>query len=216
MRSLILCLALCATVPLAFAAGTQRAAVASQAGVQRDPFNVTVNVTFPESVRTVGQAVDYLLARVGYQVAEVCLDVYVLAASMQQPLPSVYRTMEAMPLEIALKVLVGADWILVVDPVSRLVSFDPSTLDHAPMPLNTVWTLDPKLDLRENLNRWFSRAGWTLVWQVKGDIPLDAGADFYGTLDMAVEQVVAALNAGGITVGSEQHSNNTIRVFMAR
>ncbi len=83
-----------------------------------------ITVPFSEDIHTVGHAVIYLLKRAGYRLAELEASHPKVAALLDQPLPTLHRTIGPITLEDALQVLAGEGWITIYDPVNRLVSFD--------------------------------------------------------------------------------------------
>ena len=83
-----------------------------------------VRVQFPESVVTVGQAVEYLLQSSGYRLAPEAVAEPFRAVLLVLPLPEPHRTLGPMPLQIALETLAGPAYRLVEDPVHRLVTFE--------------------------------------------------------------------------------------------
>ena len=83
-----------------------------------------VNVVFPASVITVGQAVEYLLQPSGYRLAPQDTAEPSRATLLNLPLPEPHRVLGPMPLQTALETLVGPAFRLVEDPVHRLVSFE--------------------------------------------------------------------------------------------
>ncbi|MGB5830581.1 MAG: pili assembly chaperone [Thiohalocapsa sp.] len=83
-----------------------------------------VNVVFPASVVTVGQAMRYLLEPGGYRLADEAAASPVRAALLKLPLPHGHRALGPMPLRIALETLAGPAFRLVEDPLHRLVSLE--------------------------------------------------------------------------------------------
>ena len=94
---------------------------------QQDPLAASVRTTLPPSVVRVGEAIDVLLAPSGYRLADrqaAAPDREVLLAL---PLPEAHRDLSPMPLRLALTTLAGPAFVLVEDPVHRLVSFERCT-----------------------------------------------------------------------------------------
>jgi conjugative transfer region protein (TIGR03748 family) len=83
-----------------------------------------VTVRFPETVTTVGQAVDHLLGPSGYRLAPGSVAEPGRAALLALPLPEPHRSLGPMPLRTALETLAGPAFRLVEDPVHRRVSFE--------------------------------------------------------------------------------------------
>ena len=83
-----------------------------------------VTVRFPASVTTVGEAVQHLLARSGYRLADEVAADPARVGLFQLPLPAVHRALGPMSLQSALETLAGPAFRLVEDPVHRLLSFE--------------------------------------------------------------------------------------------
>ncbi len=104
------------------------AATASNA--QKDLLANIVTLDFPQRIKTVGDALRFLLKDSGYRLAlteSVGPDATALFAL---PLPSVHRSLGPIQLQGALETLVGPMFYLVDDPVHRLVSFGPCSLEQ--------------------------------------------------------------------------------------
>lgn len=91
---------------------------------QADILQTVVNVQFPQKVTTVGEALDYLLLRSGYRLAETRSMDPGMRILLSKPLPEVHRTLGPITIEEALKTLAGHVYRLVVDPLNRLIAFD--------------------------------------------------------------------------------------------
>jgi conjugative transfer region protein (TIGR03748 family) len=91
---------------------------------QLDPLEAMVQVSLPRtSVATVGEAVNYLLLRTGYRLADPPEAASPPTPVLSMPLPEVHRQLGTYSVRTALSVLVGAPFALSVDPAQRLVSF---------------------------------------------------------------------------------------------
>ena len=83
----------------------------------------TLTIRFPERTQALGEAVRYLLQRSGYRLANIeaigpdTVNLFAL------PFPAVHRSLGPMTLRDALDTFVGPDFILIQDPVHRLVTF---------------------------------------------------------------------------------------------
>ena len=99
---------------------------------QSDPLETIVRLTFPPYVKDVGAAVDYLLARSGYRLADAMAAGEAQLILLRRPLPESQRTLGPMPLRRALETLGGEAFWLIEDPVHRLVAFD-VTDDYRPL-----------------------------------------------------------------------------------
>ena len=91
---------------------------------QADPLQATITVQFPESVRTVGEAVRHLLQQSGYRLAGPDAAGPESAYLFALALPAVQRSLGPMPLKRALETLAGPAFRLVEDPVHRLIAFE--------------------------------------------------------------------------------------------
>lgn len=92
--------------------------------VELDPLSVVVTLKLPENIINVGGAVKYALKRSGYTLAnEKSLDKVFLELA-KKPIPHIHRTLSTMTLRNVLKVLAGESYVLVEDPVNRLVALD--------------------------------------------------------------------------------------------
>ena len=91
---------------------------------QSDPLETIVRLTFPPYVKDVGGAVDYLLARSGYRLADAMAAGEAQLILLRRPLPESQRTLGPVSLRRALETLGGEAFWLIEDPVHRLVAFD--------------------------------------------------------------------------------------------
>lgn len=97
---------------------------ASPTQAQIQLLSAIVNVAFPTSVITVGQAVDYLLQPSGYRLSPQGTSESIRETLLGLPLPEPHRALGPMLLKTALETLAGPALRLVEDPVHRLVSFE--------------------------------------------------------------------------------------------
>lgn len=91
---------------------------------QRDPLGALISMKFPPSVTRVGEAIDALLAPSGYRLAAAETAEPQREGLLELPLPEAHRALGPMPLRLALEILAGPSFLLVEDPVHRLVSFE--------------------------------------------------------------------------------------------
>jgi len=96
---------------------------------QADPLQAMITVQFPDSVRTVGDAVQQLLQQSGYRLAGSEATGPASAYLMALALPAVQRSLGPMTLRRALETLAGPAFRLVEDPVHRLVAFDQCVME---------------------------------------------------------------------------------------
>jgi len=89
-----------------------------------DPLSVNVKLSFPPHIRTVGDAVNYVLVNSGWVLARETASDGALAITLNRPLPQVHRKLSLMPLRTVLQVLVGRHYMPVEDPIRRIYSFD--------------------------------------------------------------------------------------------
>lgn len=94
---------------------------------QLNPLKVVIKTRIPQSVETVGQTVEFLLARSGYVLAEETVLSEEAKTLLSLPLPQVHRSIGPMTLDKALHTLSGEAFELVVDPVHRKVAYELST-----------------------------------------------------------------------------------------
>jgi len=100
---------------------------------QRNPLHMVLpNVSFRHEVKTVGQAIRFLLKDTGFHLTQHHPDKRVFQL-FRLSLPKIHRRMGPLTLEQALETLSGDPWILAIDPINRLISFQlPSHLGTAP------------------------------------------------------------------------------------
>lgn len=91
---------------------------------QNYPLSVIVDTTLPQSVGTVKDALQFLLARSGYSLIETSAAPEPTQILFSHPVPSVQRTIKHVSLKNALKMLAGDKFNLIIDPVYRRVSFE--------------------------------------------------------------------------------------------
>lgn len=91
---------------------------------QADLLSVIVTVSFNQYINTVGQALEHVLLRSGYRLADLTISDPNLPILLSRPLPDVHKGLGPIRLDGALKTLAGPAWDLIIDPVHRLVSFE--------------------------------------------------------------------------------------------
>jgi type IV pili sensor histidine kinase/response regulator len=105
--------------------GRYSIAVAAPRPEQINPLKALVTLHFPQrQVRTVGDALHYLLRPSGYQLAEADASDPAVPILLTQPLPEVQRHLGPCTLQTALMTLAGPVYRLVVDFPHRRVSFE--------------------------------------------------------------------------------------------
>lgn len=90
---------------------------------QIDLLSQTIQVRFPQSVQTVGDAINYLLKISGYSLVDANQRNNALKITLTKPLPLIDRDFDPMTLKDALTTLAGAAFYLVSDPIHRTVNF---------------------------------------------------------------------------------------------
>lgn len=90
---------------------------------QKNFLQQVFQVHFSRDVRTIGDAVHYLLRPSGYRLADEHFLPKEAQSLLLQPLPEVNRKLGPMRLKDGLETLVGFPFNLVIDPVHRLIGF---------------------------------------------------------------------------------------------
>jgi type IV pili sensor histidine kinase/response regulator len=90
---------------------------------QRNPLKIIVNTRIPNSVGTVEQAVQFLLLRSGYRLADASVRTHEAKVLLNHPLPQIHRQLGPITLDKALQTLAGDAFELVVDPINRKVTY---------------------------------------------------------------------------------------------
>lgn len=91
---------------------------------QGDIFQTITTVEFPDSIETVGDAINHVLDDQGYEVATNEKTGQQMKTLLDLRLPKSHRHLGPMTLKTVLETLAGPVWFLVQDPVHRLVSFE--------------------------------------------------------------------------------------------
>lgn len=96
----------------------------SPSAEQLNPLRVVVKTKIPQSIKTVGETIDYLLIRSGYTLLE--RDRMSMEAQnlLSLNLPAVHRKIGPLTLDVMLKALIGDAFEMVVDPVTRKITFE--------------------------------------------------------------------------------------------
>ncbi|TVU70382.1 hypothetical protein FQP81_18170 [Pseudoalteromonas distincta] len=89
-----------------------------------DPLSVNIKLAFPPTVKTVKDAVSFVLINSGWVLALDKSNDDALMITLDRPLPQVHRSLSLMPLRSVLQVLVGPYYIAVEDPLRRIYTFD--------------------------------------------------------------------------------------------
>ncbi|MFN7096159.1 MAG: hypothetical protein ACK4PR_01160 [Gammaproteobacteria bacterium] len=92
---------------------------------QINPLLTVVQVTFPERITTIGDAMNYVLRYSGYALVPLSEQSSALITVLAKPLPLVDRQMGPMTIHDALLVLVGQHtFTLTADPINRVVNVE--------------------------------------------------------------------------------------------
>ena len=91
-----------------------------------DPLSLYARTVWPEDVKTVEEAVRYLLEPTGYILVTGYPAPFDAADLVKQPIPPIAKLHRTMPIIDALQIMIGLDNYVVVDHANRLVSFSGS------------------------------------------------------------------------------------------
>lgn len=144
---------------------------------QRNPLKVVFpNIIFSAKIKSVGQAIQFLLKDTGYHLAKHHPDKRVLKM-FRLPLPKIHRRMGPLTLAQALETLSGEPWQLSVDPINRLISFQlPDYFQRAlqlkfkKTPVKTLHTQHKKqqrVNVKNRVVKKRTNFKRKLVWSVK-------------------------------------------------
>jgi type IV pili sensor histidine kinase/response regulator len=103
--------------------GRYSAIVAVPTTPQHQLLQVIISIVIPDYIRTVRETIRYVLKRSGYQLSEPKQYQNELAELFAKQLPEVHRHIGPMTLEDALTILTTPAFVLVEDPVHRLISY---------------------------------------------------------------------------------------------
>ena len=110
---------------------------------QQDLLALTAPRQVPAAIVTVGGAVEWVLAPSGYRLVDADVLSTAVTGLLNLPLPDAHRQFDALPLKEVIALLVGPAFVLVQDPVHRLMAFEPCR-DAAPDPKNSTPAKTPK------------------------------------------------------------------------
>ena len=91
---------------------------------QRDLLAVTVAVSIPNNIASLGGALRWILRDSGYRLAADSVVPPEVHSMLKLPLPAAHRRLGLMPLKEVLALMVGPEFHIVQDPLHRLVSFE--------------------------------------------------------------------------------------------
>ncbi|MDH4275707.1 MAG: hypothetical protein OEW08_11750 [Gammaproteobacteria bacterium] len=101
--------------------------VATPARQQWNILDVVVTLNFPESIATVGDAVEYALRQSGYNVAPNALLDRNTTVLFSLPLPGIHRQISNSTLLNFLKMVAGPAYTLVIDQRTRTITYEASS-----------------------------------------------------------------------------------------
>ncbi len=110
---------------------------------QQDLLSVTVPLSVPENIATVGGAVEWVLNTSGYRLVSSDQWSTEVKDLLNLPLPNAQRRFESLSIKDVLALLVGPTFVLVNDPVHHLMSFErcgDSTAADSQSPANSPKT----------------------------------------------------------------------------
>ncbi|KJG57108.1 hypothetical protein UA38_12110 [Photobacterium kishitanii] len=90
---------------------------------QSEPLKTVVSMTIPNQIKTVGQALNYILSDTGYSLSDpinLSKNVRIL---LTRKLPNIHRNFEYQTITSILKMLSGEPYQLMIDPIKREVNF---------------------------------------------------------------------------------------------
>lgn len=90
---------------------------------QNDPLNTVIKITVPESISTVGQAINFILEDSGYTLSPVTEMQNETKTLLSRPLPRIHRNFQLLTLRTILKTCAGDSYLLMVEPVKREINF---------------------------------------------------------------------------------------------
>lgn len=88
---------------------------------QKNPLSVVIQLKLPSQIKTVGEAIEFLLRRSGYQWSET--DAARHDEFFRLAIPAIHREMGPMTLEQALRTLTGQPWVMRVNDRKRYIGF---------------------------------------------------------------------------------------------
>lgn len=91
---------------------------------QQDLLAVSLPRQVPNEIATVGGALEWVIKDSGYRLADSDRLTSDVKALMNLPLPNAHRRFQALPLKAVIALLAGPAFVLVHDPVHRLLAFE--------------------------------------------------------------------------------------------
>lgn len=97
---------------------------------QQDLLAVAVPIRIPSDIVTVGGALEWVIKDSGYRLAASSRLTTDVEDMLKLPLPKAHRQFQALPLQDVISLLVGSAFVLVHDPVHRLLAFERCRATH--------------------------------------------------------------------------------------
>jgi len=91
---------------------------------QQNLLAVAVPIRVPNDIVTVGGALEWVIKDSGYRLAASSRLTTDVEDMLKLPLPKAHRQFQALPLQDVISLLVGSAFVLVHDPVHRLLAFE--------------------------------------------------------------------------------------------
>ena len=201
---------------------------------QTDPLSTIIQTEYPAQIETVGDAVDYLLMRSGYE----HLRTEEAESTLELPLPRIHRRMGPVDLRTALRTLLGTNWELKENRTLRLIWFQLSATTQEPEPPPRAksadseadsqppieetepsveerqqWDLQPNQTLRSNLKNWSDQVNWTLQWNSRHDYDIYHESSYQGTFFEAVQNLLEHYEHAPVPLAASFYSGNSVLVI---
>ena len=186
---------------------------------QSDLLSAVIETRFPRSVATIGDAINYMLARSGYRLIHT--DTAIDAMALE--LPAVHRSIGPLPVRTAIGIVAGPDWRLLEDSETRTIWFERIAAGGAgPLPANpppfqsaaaandSDWLLDPSSTLSANLASWAAQAGWRLQWDAQHDYEIEFPVTYTGSFRHAVEAALEHYRTAPVPLTGRFYNQNTV------
>ena len=104
--------------------GRYSTVIAKPTNEQANILLTMATIDFPPEVKTVSQAIQYVLRPYGYRVSAAETADLRRKILLSLPLPKIHRSIGPMTIKATLETLAGPAWLLVEDPLRRLVSYE--------------------------------------------------------------------------------------------
>ena len=105
---------------------------------QQDLLSIAKALRVPNEITTVGGALEWVIKDSGYRLASPDQLTKDVKEMFQLPLPKAHRQFQALPLRDVVLLLAGSPFVLVYDPVHRLIAFERCYASADPQKLNTT------------------------------------------------------------------------------